>query len=846
MTATGGPGCTQETNSGFNIRAGTNVADYQIINSYVDNGEDRISNINLGLQKREQPDLALVKDVDTVKVKINEKEHIYKYADRFENAIDAAGVDLETIYENPQIRYQSKYGSMSYTRGVTPSDVQYGEDNKDDIDEKYQLNVAVTYRIRIRNQTENLNMTLNELVDYYDVKYENIEVGTEMNENGTIADKIYLDPNANEGTIGDYQKIRIDTRIEVPAGEERDIFVRLEVERDQIVEILGDGTEKNKENIVKLDNIVEISSYTTRDENGELYAGIDKDSRPENAEIGNSVTYEDDTDKAPGFQLILQEEREISGTIFEDETTLNANGTRQGDGKFNDEVKEKIRSQEVKVELQIRKPNKSEFEPAEMLENGQWKSAIKEKIDENGNYSFTGIIPGDYQIIYTWGDQTYKVQDYKSTIVEPNAWEAKNQPENQEWYKDEFKKAHNEWDNATGQAIRVSSAIDDYETRKNIDKQNVLAINANKNTVENYTGDMITELNDTGVNSTEGLITKMKSTTPTFVVNVEYYKESKVDQKKEYEYSEENGGVIINDNGFITKKDGYKNHMKNIDFGIAKRAKQELTLYKEVKSAKIILANGSTLATIERDSEGNMISNSPYVAYMPKLEGMPGQVKFEVDNEILEGAKLELEYSLKIKNTSEIDYNSNDTNVNFYMYGIPPGSDDQIVTLNAEKVIDHLDNGLSSSSDNWDVVDKTKLKDELLADDVQQYIQKNVNTLLETEKFEKVLKPGDFSDEIGLKCTTLLANRSNDILFNNDAEIIQITKTGGATINTTPGNYIPSKVETEEVDDDHSESLTVLPPTGKNKNYVAYGLLAISSLGILASGIIVIKKYILK
>ena len=42
-----------------------------------------INNINLGLWEREQPDLAVVEDIDTAKVTLNGYEHTYKYSQRF-------------------------------------------------------------------------------------------------------------------------------------------------------------------------------------------------------------------------------------------------------------------------------------------------------------------------------------------------------------------------------------------------------------------------------------------------------------------------------------------------------------------------------------------------------------------------------------------------------------------------------------------------------------------------------------------------------------------------------------------------------------------------------------------
>ena len=91
----------------------------------------------------------------------------------------------------------------------------------------------------------------------------------------------------------------------------------------------------------------------------------------------------------------------------------------------------------------------------------------------------------------------------------------------------------------------------------------------------------------------------------------------------------------------------------------------------------------------------------------------------------------------------------------------------------------------------------------------------------------------------------MLSNNDEDFLENN-AEIIQVTRNnGGASLITTPGNYVPGEETTYEEDDAMSQNITVTPPTGLISDYIAYVTLAISSLGILISGIILIKKYVL-
>ena len=66
-----------------------------------------LTNINLGLKEREQPDIAINKDLYSAKVQVGDYNHIYNYADRFTNiATDENATD-------PTVKFGNKYGNSS-------------------------------------------------------------------------------------------------------------------------------------------------------------------------------------------------------------------------------------------------------------------------------------------------------------------------------------------------------------------------------------------------------------------------------------------------------------------------------------------------------------------------------------------------------------------------------------------------------------------------------------------------------------------------------------------------------------------------------------------------------------
>ena len=91
-----------------------------------------------------------------------------------------------------------------------------------------------------------------------------------------------------------------------------------------------------------------------------------------------------------------------------------------------------------------------------------------------------------------------------------------------------------------------------------------------------------------------------------------------------------------------------------------------------------------------------------------------------------------------------------------------------------------------------------------------------------------------------------LLSKNDEIILSNKTEVIEIDKTGGRPPEPIPGNFNPSTNKPKEPDGDTSEEIIILPPTGITDNTITYIILGISMLGILTSGIILIKRFVLK
>ena len=726
-------------NGQFLITGNTDETGYSIWDHFT-YGMEEIKYINQGLYERSQPDMALIKDLENVRVAVNGYQHVYDYSQRFLNQGEYGDGF------NVGVKFGQKYGSMSYTRAIYKADYEY----IDEADNSKELKVFVTYRIALRNETTDLVNKINSIIDYYDANYTLLRAGTALDENGNITGEELT--HTETAYNDEYSKTVINTNITLDPQSTKDVYVEFSLSREQVVNLLNDGE--------VLDNVVEINSYSVFDTNGNVYAGIDKDSNPANSTPGDKTTYQDDTDSAPGFKLEVADSRTLSGKVFLDSTTgeLMTGEIRQGSGAYEE------------GELGI------EGVEITLTENTGSGKVYNATTDSNGDFLITDYIPGDYTLTYTWGNETYTVQNYKGTV-----YDSTRDQTNKQWFKENVEE-------------RKTDAIDDYNLRQQIDEE-----------LKHITS------------STETTIDKMNSTTPTMGIGVEY----------ESVYTASSG-------------DRYTYEINNVDFGIVERARQKLGMTKRVKTAKVTLANGQVIIDATIDENGNITGEKDHLTHMgPSETAVPanGYVRIELDNELIQGAILEVGYEVKATNLSEMDYLSE----NYYKYGIIEGD---VVTITPTAVIDYLDRDWAFDETNnpdWQIKSLDEIKD-LVAEVVYNNENSTINakTILYTEKLKQYnLKPTEAAS-VDLLVSRMLAT-SDEISIDNETEVAVLDKTGGAKPDETPGNYIPGSGHTE-IDDNMAETVLVTPATGENLNIIIPIVVGVTALVILGVGIFLIKK----
>ena len=773
-----------------------------------------ITNVNLGLIKRDQPDLAVTKDIQNIQLGINGYEHVYNY-DRKEIEQSNNGEDGFAV----GVKFGNKYGNMSYTRPIYKSDYQYTNSS----DPSKELKVYITYKIRLRNQATTIDSKVNSLVDYYDSKYvdKNIRLNTALNigTDGRLQNTL----QSNSSSYNDkYKKLTIDTSgITIGAGQTQNIYIQFELSREQIASIMESGSDSNK----ILDNVAEINSYSSYYKGtSNVYGGVDTDSAPGNATPENKNTYEDDTDSAPSLKLEQKDARQVSGKVFLDNSTSNELQTgkiRVGSGKYED-GEEGISN--VLVALKSTTGGKTYY-----IGEGIEKPFNSGRTDENGDFTISGFIPDKYELVYYWGGETLKngeviiAEDYKGTVVDKNRYD--NATQNSLWYQ-------------TDPNTRYSDAVDNYVYRTDIDER--VGNKYEDKGLDDYK------------NYKRGNISNMESATP--VINFRIENSSELE-----EYKTTSSGI---------EKQVYT--ISNIDFGITERARQESEIRKRVSKLKLTLANGQVISeanfTYDKNGKLKAEGETKHMTFMgttdknKKMEvGQNGFIKLELDNELIQGATLEATYEMEFYNKSELDYQTEQ----FYKYGIVD-DESKVVKQTPSLVIDYLDDSWSfeeSKNEGWKVITTEELKKftnsvrlEIPEETLSIMAQGGGKALLDEELINKIenktilvkaskdaIEP-TATQPYQLKVSKVLTT-TDDISLENDFGILVISKNGGRLIAKAPGKYVPG----ETLDDlsDKAEEIIVTPSTGKDLNFVVPITIGIIALITLGTGVILIKKKVI-
>ena len=947
-------------------------------------GADNPKHINLGIKARQTFDLALYKDVFNAKLNINGQEEVYTYDARkdWQNEgfsygvredyyleelrnkyIEGKDTNITTTEVASEGEYSHEYRTEEIINGNNVNEnyqswlkdnnylnTLYGEDSNKQyawrdinhgITDKDKLQIHVTYKIAIRNQSSVVG-SVTEIVDYYDSHYqfEKAYVGdkdgkeiantkVDASETSMYGEATRMGANG-QWTVGSEKRgyktiyLRPTEKKLYTDDKEQYIYVTFGLINPEST-LIAAGLPQGKRFYTY--NLAEINGYKTygtdiKDTNS--LGLIDRDSNPGNF---NPATYEmgktaleDDTSKAPAYAYSIRTSRTLEGNVFEDALSKDATAskekyvvnvakTRFGNGTI-DSSDKKIEG--VKVELVE-------------IKNGQLVVRQTTYTDKDGWYGFGAFLPGDYTIRFTYGaeDKTaltttsqytqglnatsYNGQDYQSTTfttkqgetVTPHNYKvdatlqsiynASNAAKNSEekdvtvadqvikkydiegyyWFDDPYmaNKSDAE-DDAARRAQVVAYSKTEYGKEITNHKAEVFNSYINQKTLREQESkddkfDKFTqaqpmeEVVDTEAKNRELVNelerrTYMYAYTPEIKVEVEY-------TTKQIE------GNMNAKKAADDKKDYYEYKITGVDFGVVERPRTQLTIDQDIDHIKVTAADGTTLLELQHEETGDnfkvVVNNGDNYMYAPKSDfskyDKEELLNVILDDELLSGAKLEVTYNITVTNNSEANTG----------------------TTRAKTIINYVANNLNFDlSDNnglWEVVKKEDIqttshstfinnasrnKDVKLVDlSTQTTVLKATNA----NPLTKVLNPGESTTSTLTLKKTLSAESSVDDL--SYSEIIEIDNTVGRYDHgAIPGNQSleeqPREHDTsgasryDEIDQTSGTKnvktrypqdgkIIVTPPTGSK---IIYYVLGITLAVILATGIILIKKFVIR
>lgn len=773
-------------------------------------------NLNLGIYERTKADLSLFDNVLETKVEVNGKTQIYRY-----NEVDKAKVDL-------------RYNTLEQcTQNIYKSDIENGRET---------FKFYITYRIKVKNES-NVKSTAKEIVNYYDPRYEFKEVkaktakGEDIKAEKKDTTKYFgltnnakiSNPNIDDKyyTENGYKALYIDLIDDKYIGNGEEIWIDITYELKDAADTLY--KELKNADSTKAINYSEIKGFKTTEgvlEDDSIPGNyiINPDKIEEQSKIGD-----DDYNKSPVFMFKYVDPRTLEGNVWE----AIANDVKEGANLYgNDKLLTYIQENGIKgIKVELIE-----------LKDGKQEVKAEARTGENGSYKFEGFIPGDYVLRFTYGEKdnviksnktTYKYdgtdynaifngQNYQSTKANPN------ENSHQYWYAQETEKRYSDaYDDAETRMKQINSLTQfSYEqARKLLDQSEQ---NEN-NTINAFTGKMELEIE---------------------------YATTETIGNEDHEYK-----VI------------------NVDFGLTPRTETKIKLEKEITHVKLILNDGTVQIDADVVKKGNtkVLQGEKIgkIKYLPKGTNSNKEgVNIELDDEITQGAIIQITYNVKATNeTAKEEYklykNGNNEIIAVSYYG------EEAEKLPAYEGENKVINYKGTTDYSVETIEQSKTENRPNKVGIVQLVDHSTTLSLsekveENKKWKKDLqttksrnddkndpKINDESHDIRGEITCvqldtgkieLAHGESKEQKIAMEAKIpqnavtdIDLNYSNYATITelTTNVGRVTSLIDIEV----ESGELEITPPTGQR---VIYYIISGAAIIIFAIGTVLIKKYALK
>ena len=788
-----------------------NIAEYK-------DKELTLQHINLGLRGRDTLDLELTSDVYSVDVTVNNQTGTYYYNNEVTITKHDIGVHPDAAHITNESRNAGYDRLNQKVRSTDINNEAYGNTG---------LGINVTYKITVLNASVT-NGTATKIVNYYDNRYEFINA--KYNGNELSSENI----NGGNGYSGRLITTNGDM---LTNSKSMDIYVTYKLKDP--VGLLSNVSELPTYNMAE---IYEYKSECANDQSEYTRGLIDVDSAPGSAntekarlkgnKTDNNTTvqylfnannldqlkYEDDTYATPVLYFVKDDsKRKLSGNVFEDLTTVNAEKVKTGNG-----IKD---ANEINVYGAT----------VELLENGTVSRYIT-TTDTEGNYMvrFRYGDTEDTVLLKTQSDninpKSFNGEDYQATNNTGEYGANKISDRQNYWY----------LDNENG---KVSTATDN--TARRVEISNNVYNNPDIMNVLNDIRDGKKKA-DCGADKVDNLIkkTEMYADTKSLLINVE---------------------KAFLENNEVKQSNSFENYaIENMNFGIAEVPVSTIDLQKHVDELEIVDSAGiNTIAKIKLQNDNK------YKVYAGEVlaAGANEPIDVSIENEKLQGAKLRITYVITANINAEKNFDGKEV-INPTINGLVDFIDNNL----------EYNDTLGENSKYWKLISYDEMQKaynslKMTGDSFTpaSTVVNNANThkvIIEAKEDNPILKLKDGATSVKLVLEKVLSSNDSGIEgIKMDTQNMfgygNIIEIKGLTYNTPKGQGeeqgekpLRDRVRTTDRhiivpggsrDTATSEEIVIHPPTGDGGTIgITYYIVGLASLCILAIGVFGIKKFIIK
>ncbi len=272
-----------------------------------------------------------------------------------------------------------------------------------------------------------------------------------------------------------------------------------------------------------------------------------------------------------------------------------------------------------------------------------------------------------------------------------------------------------------------------------------------------------------------------------------------------------------------------------LNMALMKRPQTKLTIDTKIVGVKVTLQDGQTIIDTSKGINKNVMGIDK--------EGLP--ISVYMDEEIMHGAILQVQYETTVKNQGEIDTLSN---------YISSDDSNKTVTTSAKLVFNYTSkNMLYKEEDNSTTWTITNIKsiDGKVTDSVIKQVNKENLQIYQTGEFGVDLYPensievqngtGNFEAKFITTLSKIMTSENNDmdLTFDTSMEIVERQNSAGRRAeNEIPGDYVPNSTPIQ-LDSTISKRIIVTKPLGEQR--ATYYIIIVVVLLILALGIVGIK-----